>query len=118
LEVLTRYNAGDQMGQTSRHSRRDLADVVEYLQQLDDVPQPNMSRGRRSARAAPRGLAHIKTIDGGPFQVAEEALSVKACGPPARARGPMGTLRKRPHATTSPAIASIAGMRTSLVSPR
>jgi YVTN family beta-propeller protein len=40
MEIFTRYNPGDKMGVTSRLSRAELRSLVEYLLELDDVPEP------------------------------------------------------------------------------
>lgn len=40
LEVLTKYDADDRMGHTSNLSADELGQLVEYLQELDDVPVP------------------------------------------------------------------------------
>ena len=40
LEVLTKYNVGDRMGVTSNLTPTELEQLVEYLLELDDVPEP------------------------------------------------------------------------------
>ncbi len=40
LEIFTKYLTQDQMGMTSSLTQIELAQLVEYLQELDDVPEP------------------------------------------------------------------------------
>jgi YVTN family beta-propeller protein len=40
MEVFTKYNPADRMGVTSHLSRPELQHLVEYLLELDDVPEP------------------------------------------------------------------------------
>lgn len=40
LEIFTRYNPGDKLGVTSNLTPTELDQLVAYLQELDDVPEP------------------------------------------------------------------------------
>ncbi|MEP6652280.1 MAG: cytochrome c peroxidase, partial [Myxococcales bacterium] len=65
LEIFTKYNQKDQMGVTSNLNPTQLDQLVEYLRELDDVPEPSAPTTTPPPSGAVRGYCSVGPASGG-----------------------------------------------------
>jgi DNA-binding beta-propeller fold protein YncE len=85
-DVVTTYNVGDKMGVTSNLSSHQLQDLVEYLEELDDVPEPVApTHPRTSLRKGDGRTGHVpgaRSAHAGPRDQLTEPLWRTISPPP------------------------------------